>query len=427
MPDDRDTLKLEYRGSTVTATRRTVLSVCWSSVLLMMNGCSLLEISEQAKAVDGVSIVRGKIDSSIKGYPIYVAIYKQVGEIFERRDHSLVGETGRFEYRVVPNRFTLGAFVDLNRDGEYQRNEPATYLGIENRAPTVLDVLPNQVVDVPVLGIEGPIEIPDDFQIVNNDMSEARNLGRVVSFDDPVFDESARSLGLWKPMDYIARFGGGLMFLEPYDPAKIPVLFVHGIGGSAIEFKTIIDAMDRRRFQPWVMQYASGLRLATLSGYMDEALARLQVQHRFTDMIVVAHSMGGMVTRSFVMQHRERRRPYRLRMVMTINSPIHGMDSAAVGVRYSPVVVSSWRDVAPDSAFVATYVDWKWPKDIPYHLIFSYLPSEEGDGVVPLSSQLSLSLQDEATRVLGFESEHSAILTNAEFVRRFGQIISAYE
>ncbi len=108
--------------------------------------------------------------------------------------------------------------------------------------------------------------------------------------------------------------------------------------------------------------------------------------------------MGGLMIRSFVMKHQQDQNEYQISLVITINSPLYGMDSATMGVK-SPIVIPVWRDIASNSDYVKRVHAWRWPKEIPYHLVFSFLPKKEGDGVVPLRSQLSLTLQDEAVRI----------------------------
>ena len=132
------------------------------------------------------------------------------------------------------------------------------------------------------------------------------------------------------------------------------------------------------------------------------------------------------MTRSLVMKHQSSQNSMNLAMVMTINSPLYGMDSAAKGVKSSPIVIPSWRDVARNSKFVETVHAWQWPKDIPYQMVFSYLPGEDGDGVVPLNSQLSQSLQQEAAHIQGFEAQHAGILSQQDFIAYFNQVLKKY-
>jgi hypothetical protein len=127
-----------------------------------------------------------------------------------------------------------------------------------------------------------------------------------------------------------------------------------------------------------------------------------------------------------MMKYVQSQSPYKISVGVTINSPLHGMDSAASGVKSSPIVVPAWRDLASNGEYVQRVTTWQWPKDIPYHLIFSYLPGEESDGAIPMKSQLSLSLQDQAVRIHGFQGEHTKVLADPEFVKRLVAILASY-
>jgi len=179
----------------------------------------------------------------------------------------------------------------------------------------------------------------------------------------------------------------------------------------------VIETLDTNHFQPWVFYYPSGLRLDVISDYLAEAVSKVQSQYGFKHFYVVAHSMGGLVTRSFVKKYVERAPENKkfLSLVMTVNSPMGGMGAAASGVEHSPIIVPSWRDVEPQSEFVKNLYQWNWPEEIPYHLIISYLDGKGGDGVVPLQSQAQLKLQAEAARIYVFNNEHSGTLFDKEF------------
>ena len=62
---------------------------------------------------------------------------------------------------------------------------------------------------------------------------------------------------------------------------------------------------------------------------------------------------------------------------------------------------------------------------VPYHLIFSYEQGEGSDGVVPLESQIPLSLQNEAIRLYGFKSGHALVLTDPGFIDTFNRIMDS--
>jgi hypothetical protein len=135
--------------------------------------------------------------------------------------------------------------------------------------------------------------------------------------------------------------------------------------------------------------------------------------------------MGGLVTRSFVKKYVEHaaENSKRLRLVMTINSPMAGMSAAAAGVKHSPIVVPSWRDVEPGSAFLQGIHAWNWPQEIPYHLVISYANGESGDGVVPLQSQVPLKLQSESIRMYAFNNDHVGTLNDNNFLGLLNRIL----
>jgi hypothetical protein len=110
-------------------------------------------------------------------------------------------------------------------------------------------------------------------------------------------------------------------------------------------------------------------------------------------------------------------------LVVTVNSPMAGMSTAASGVEHSPIVIPSWRDVNPYSEFMKEINTWVWPKTIPYHLFVSYLDGESGDGVVSLQDQAQLKLQSEATRVYVINNEHSGTINDQNFHKLLNQAL----
>jgi len=108
---------------------------------------------------------------------------------------------------------------------------------------------------------------------------------------------------------------------------------------------------------------------------------------------------------------------------MTVNSPMAGISAAASGVENSPIVVPSWRDVEPGSAFLQGIHTWNWPQEIPYHLVISYTTGESGDGVVTLQSQSPLKLQSESIRMYAFNNDHVGTLNDNNFLGLLNRIL----
>jgi hypothetical protein len=94
-----------------------------------------------------------------------------------------------------------------------------------------------------------------------------------------------------------------------------------------------------------------------------------------------------------------------------------------------PVPIPSWRDVAPDSAFIRSLHRNKLPGALNYYLIYAYGNSstiklgENSDGVVPLWSQLRRDAQDEATAQYGFNDNHTGILKDPDAILRIKTLV----
>ncbi|BCU77289.1 alpha/beta hydrolase [Luteolibacter sp. LG18] len=109
-----------------------------------------------------------------------------------------------------------------------------------------------------------------------------------------------------------ARFNEetGLYFGQPYDPDRIPIVFIHGINSSPAAFKHVINALAgqewfRKKYQVWFFNYPTGnpwiLSAARFRSHMNAAakFAREHGDHgNLNQTVIVAHSMGGLITRT---------------------------------------------------------------------------------------------------------------------------------
>lgn len=101
----------------------------------------------------------------------------------------------------------------------------------------------------------------------------------------------------------------GLYFLEPYQPGKIPVVFVHGLMSSP---RTWIDmANDLRaipdfnaRYQIWAFDYATGKSFVRAAAELRRALCEAHSElaqcgddPALNEIVLIGHSMGGLVSK----------------------------------------------------------------------------------------------------------------------------------
>lgn len=254
--------------------------------------------------------------------------------------------------------------------------------------------------------------------------------GEIVSLTDARFGKRNAQLGLWRPADYVRTTNAGVYFIEPYVPDKTPVLFVHGINGSPAQFLYLLERLDRTRFQPWVYAYPSGAPLEVIADHLDRTITKLERRYRFDALAVIAHSMGGLVARSFILRHSLTPGATPIPLFMSLSTPWDGHASAALGVKHAPVVVDAWRDLVPGSPYLTDLFLTHLPEVTRHWLLFTFNRrqasfGESSDRSVSVASQLSASAQREAARVLGFDNTHSGVLRDAAVATLINEALTA--
>lgn len=167
----------------------------------------------------------------------------------------------------------------------------------------------------------------------------------------------------------------GLYMLEPFDPNKIPVVMVHGLWSSPVTWMEMFNDLRsmpeiRSRYQFWFYMYPSGqpfwASARQMRSDLAEAMQILDPQRRSPQlqrMVLVGHSMGGLVSRLQTIDSQDRfwnlvsqRSPEELqgspekiaalrdlyffqpnpnvRRVITIGTPHHGSDFANSAARW---------------------------------------------------------------------------------------------
>ncbi|MDD2742099.1 MAG: alpha/beta hydrolase [Rhodocyclaceae bacterium] len=329
--------------------------------------------------------------------------------------YRVLERPGAFEMVTFGDSRLVFGFNDLNSDFQFQPNEPGAWVQIPEEFSSGKRV---DGIDL-VLTHDAPSTAPIfgnlfDLRGMTLGMIDVQ-LGTVADLSDARFDADFAELGMWQPLRFMKEAYAGIYFLAPFAPEKIPVLFVHGINGSPRDFAAIIASMDRRRFQPWVIYYPSGIKIDALGDGMSGMLTELRHRYGFEQLILVAHSMGGLVTRSYLDGCASSKNCSYLRSFISISSPFGGHKAAQSGVDYAPVVLPVWRSMAPDSKFLRQLFSQPLPHNLPHHLIFGFrnagvLDSTSGDGTIALSSQLRKEVQRQAVTQRGFDEGHVSIL-----------------
>ena len=418
-----------------------VRSVVLVMVALAMGGCStIFAVKGQQRLADTNCMISGTVTTErpARG-PLIVGLFTRGGDDYVLVDYFTASKPGSWLFGVQPGTYWVAAFEDVNADGVYQdepfyRPDPAHPLvlapGQQVTGMKIVIPFAGRALKTGRFPLAGMMARGEEEQKAKS-LYALSKLGEIASLDDPRFSEETAEAGMWQFYDFLIAGRAGIYFLEPYDPKRIPVLFVHGINGTPQNFRTLIAQLDRKRFQPWVVYYPTGGRLDAVVGWLDELFTRLEVSLKFQRAVVVAHSMGGLVARGFVLRHHQTSAKDPIRMLVTISSPLGGMVSAGKGVEKSPVVVRSWYGLAPGS----TYLDGlfyedpekrmhrrRLPDQVAYHMLFGF-KGDSGDGVVQLVSQLRPEAQEEALSVRGYDETHAGILASPAVAAHLNDIL----
>jgi pimeloyl-ACP methyl ester carboxylesterase len=328
--------------------------------------------------------------------------------------------------------YRLLVVSDLNRDGFYDGTEVVggRSLSLDRKE------LPEKVLGGFDIDLNAPFRSCSEasFHVaVHKSGEQAESLffpkGSIRSLDNEIFSRRMATLGMYEPAAFLEEAPMMFYALEEDVGYKVPVVFVHGIDGSARDFEEIVSRLDRTLYQPWFFYYPSGNALGQLSEmFYNIFLSGKVIPLQDMPIVIVAHSMGGLVVRDAMNRCTGRKGETKAKRLITIASPMAGHPEAKIGAK-GPVAVPSWRDLAPESFFMRCLRRKTLPAGLEYHLIYAYgNPSvvrlgENSDGVVPLSSQLCPGAQEESTSQCGFNDSHTGILRNPDAVRRIIKII----
>jgi pimeloyl-ACP methyl ester carboxylesterase len=246
------------------------------------------------------------------------------------------------------------------------------------------------------------------------------------SLEDDFFHPRFGEIGLYDFKTFMVHTQQYIFSFEEANYDKTQVLFVHGVAGTPRDFQYLADGLDRRRYQPWFYFYPSGMPLKKLSANLANIIRFSDANHpgRLRRLIIVAHSMGGLVALSTIQHLCSDGIPPYLKGYISFNSPYGGVAAASSGLKYAPAIVPSWHDVASGSPFLKELHTEGFHKRVPHYLFFSYKTGDSSDGTITLQSQLDANIHLSAYKSYGFNASHVGILQDKQVRQVFYQTLS---
>jgi hypothetical protein len=329
-------------------------------------GCTLVKLKQDLYESELLTVIVGYVSApSPAGGPIIVAAYSKHQGKREIAHYTVLHDQGEFELMVAKGKYYVFAYIDLNSNLIYDAGEPASQYG-KPKAVTAPagGVVANINIVIPELGRQ--IDWSTGIKIVKEPPEKlySRLAGAIADLDDERFSEEHGSQGFWEPISFYKEFGGTIFFLEEYDPQKIPILFIHGAGGTPRGWKYFANNIDRNRFQPWFFYYPSGARMRSMGHQLLWKLTNLQIKYKFDTLYITAHSMGGLIARSFI-QDFSTEFPF-VKLFISLATPWGGDGMAEYGVKQSPAVIPCWIDMRPEGDFIQSLYRKKMPDTVSF-------------------------------------------------------------
>lgn len=380
--------------------------------------------------------VIGKTIDNIGRYthtPMAIAAYSSKYKAHERVDTMYFNSAGtHFGLNLPEGSYTLLVYADLNENGIFDQTETVGVREVDIDAALHKEKIVNHI-DVELAAAQATVWA-DDLQVPAT-TAHAQSIfypsGTIRSLDDPIFDSSIATLGMYDPASFLEH-APTMFYAEEEDVAhKIPVIFVHGIDGSSRSFQPIVTQLNHDRYKAWYFYYPSGGDLDQLAAFFYNIfLSGEVIPMGEMPMVVVAHSMGGLVVREALNKYKGSAHENRVELFVTIATPFGGHPSAASGEKHGLIVLPAWRDLNPQSEFIRDLYRNSLPDFVNHQLFYAYQNTQtvkvgsNSDGVVPLASQLDAQAQKQSSERFGFNSGHVDVLQNQDMIAHLLEKIS---
>ena len=244
------------------------------------------------------------------------------------RPLNLAGNNGTYHLRLepasnavwAPNYFTT--FVDADQIKEKLIRKENIQEGVGGALVGVRIVNPPDKF-TPAKGITAPVTATLDFHATNATLALRRPAKQPTASVEgkvrPLETNFSAPIGYYQPPGnplLIGLMGAlraahyekktGLYFLQPYDPDRIPLVFVHGLISTPFDWVKTINGLQadpeiRKHYQFWVFAYPTGNPVLYSALRLREELARVdKVYPNHKDYVLVGHSMGGLLSQAQV-------------------------------------------------------------------------------------------------------------------------------
>jgi len=286
-----------------------------------LHNASLAEVVAGLPELPGVE--RCTIERSVLGRPVEVE-YRWGAEAWT--PDAFTGFRPADDYRVrgVRHRHRQQG-VGASLLGDRQGDDAHDLTVAEEWLPTNRQTVPLTAVIESVRTVSGEPWPPEAFSLVLLDPTRDPSVSIAGSTVPVEADFTAALVNTIAEAEFLDRAGvgglldvtrwqprGGLIMLEPFDPRRIPVIFIHGLVSTPAVWREMVndlwsDTEIRARYQFWFFMYPTGNPFAYSAAALREDLAAARevldperTAPAFNDIVLIGHSMGGLIARLLV-------------------------------------------------------------------------------------------------------------------------------
>lgn len=349
--------------------------------------------------------------------------------------YYIAGE-GYFSLYLPEGSYSIVILADLNNDSLFNAHE---CIGYFNEAP-YFTVDPEDAQSGIISGLRlfanplRPFALNSTIQLYyplsfNAEPTQISPPGSIRQLNDTLFSSSMSELGIYNQDKFLSLSGIYFYTLKEAEPDKIPLIMVHGYGGSPRDFEHIVKSIDTSTFSLWFFYYPSGQSLEkTAAIFYEIFLSNKIIRYKPQGISILAHSMGGLVVRRAlnILSQSNARIPSIT--YISLCSPYGGNEEADEGLKNAPVTIECWKELASKSDFIKKLNNDQLDKNIRFHLIFGFKmensATESSDGTIVLKSQLHYPAQKIASTFTGFNETHRSILSSNNVIETINSILN---
>jgi pimeloyl-ACP methyl ester carboxylesterase len=287
---------------------------------------------------------------------------------------------------------------------------------------------------VVVAGQTNPVIQPSQWDMpgtpVIDDALLSRNFLQPFNPADARFAPAAVLQGMVLPLQFARDVGYGLYLDEPFVANKPMIVLVHGMNDSPLRFQPLLKKLHRERYQVARFYYPTAMKIAANGEVLARMLGRVLQRAPEMRFVIVAHSLGGLVSRSAIEYLQTQNKATAVTDFFSIASPWGGHELAKLAVSRSPIIMPVWRDLADDGEFLQQMYARPLPKNLRFHLLYASggglkAFGEANDGVLTVRCQLDERARRAAHQVIEINAAHIPALQHANTVNSINAALLA--